>query len=288
MTTHIKKVIKNNGIFHAMAAHNPLSAKLAEEAGFNGVWASGFELAAAYGIPDASLLSMTQHLENTRAIVAQVSIPVIADIDTGYGNAVNVMHVVAAYEHAGAAAVVMEDKKFPKDTSLLDGGRQELVTMNEFQGKIEAAVAAKQGSELIVIARTETLIAGQGLEEALKRAQAYVEAGADMILVHSKSKDTGEILSFLDAWKGQAPIVLVPTSYPELTEAKMKDIGKVGIVIYGNHAIRAATTAMQTFFAEIRKDGGIYNVNNHIVPVQEIFRLQGVAEMKKKEKQFVR
>ena len=288
MINEIKERIESKKIFRAMAAHNPLSAKLAEEAGFNGIWASGFELSATYGIPDASLISMTQHLDNTRAIAAQVKVPIIADIDTGYGNAVNVMHAVSAYEKAGAAAVVMEDKKFPKDTSLLEGGRQDLVSIAHFQGKIEAATAARRAPQFTVIARTEAFIAGQGLEEALKRAHAYAEAGADMILVHSKAKTPDEILSFLDVWESKTPIVLVPTNYPELTEARMKESGKVGVVIYGNHAIRAAVYAMQEIFATIRRDGGIHNIDSRIAPLKEIFRLQGLAETKENEKQFVR
>src|SRR5215813_959917 len=154
-----------------MSAHNPLSARLAELAGFDGIWASGFELSAAYGMPDASLLSFTQHLDMTRAIVERVSVQVIADLDTGYGNAVNVMHVVGAYARAGVAAVVIEDKTFPKDTSLLAGARQDLVRVEEFQGKIAAARAAGSEHDLLVVARTEALIADLGLDEALKRAQ---------------------------------------------------------------------------------------------------------------------
>ena len=286
--TTIQKIINKNGIFHAMAAHNPLAARLAEEAGFNGVWASGFELSAAYGIPDASLLSMSQHLENARAMVSRISVPVIADIDTGYGNAINVIHTVQAYEGAGAAAVVMEDKKFPKDTSLLEGGRQELVSIPQFQGKLEAAAAARQSAGFTIIARTEALIAGHGQQEALTRARAYVDAGADMILIHSKSKDPGEILSFIGEWEGRVPLVLVPTNYPELTEERMKETGKVGMVIYGNHAIRAAVTGMQNIFKTIRRDGGIHNATRQIVSVQEIFRLQQVAAMKENENRFVR
>src|SRR5476651_2279001 len=120
----------------AMAAHNPLSAKLAQQAGFGAIWGSGFELAASYAVPDASILPMSTHLEMMRAIAATVDIPVIADIDTGFGNAVNVAWAIPAYEAAGVSAVVMEDKTFPKDTSLRAEGRQELVRVEEFQGKI--------------------------------------------------------------------------------------------------------------------------------------------------------
>jgi len=284
----IRSGIATRGMVHAMSAHNPLSAILAEEAGFDAIWASGFELSAAYGIPDASLLSLTQHLDMTRAICERVHLPVIADIDTGYGNAINVMHVVAAYERAGVGAVVMEDKRFPKDTSLLEGGRQELVRVEEFQGKIEAAVAARQDPSLVVVARTEALIAGLGQQEALARAHAYVEAGADMILVHSKRKTPDEVLAFIAAWDGRVPIVLVPTAYPQLTEAAMRRTGKVGVVIYGNHAIRAAVTAMRQVFRQIRTEGGIAGADAAIVTVEEIFRLQGVPEMKAAEAKYLR
>ena len=286
--TPIRQGIAERGLVHAMAAHNPLSALLAEEAGFDAVWASGFELSAAYGVPDASLLSLTQHLDMTRAICGRVGIPVVADLDTGYGNAVNVMHVVAAYERAGVGAVVLEDKRFPKDTSLLEGGRQELVRTEEFEGKIAAAVAARRDPALVVVARTEALIAGLGQAEALSRARAYAEAGADLVLVHSKRRTPEEVLACIAAWDGRVPLALVPTAYPQLTEAAMRGTGKVGLVIYGNHAIRAAVAAMQEVFRGIRAEGGIAGADAAIAPVEEIFRLQGVSAMKAAEAKFLR
>ena len=196
MANALREKVAAGGLATVMAAHNPLSARLAEEAGFDGIWASGFELSAAYGLPDASLLSFTQHLDMTRAIIEQVNLPMIADLDTGYGNAINVGHVVGAYARAGAAAVVIEDKTFPKDTSLLAGARQELIRIEEFQGKIEAARAAAAGHDLLVIARTEALIADLGMDEALRRGAAYAEAGADLLLIHSKQKTPDEIVAF--------------------------------------------------------------------------------------------
>jgi phosphoenolpyruvate phosphomutase/phosphonopyruvate hydrolase len=271
-----------------MAAHNPLSARLAEAAGFDGIWASGFELSAAYGVPDASLLSFTQHLDMTRAIIEQVSLPMVADLDTGYGNAINVGHVVGAYARAGSAAVVIEDKTFPKDTSLLAGARQELIRIEEFQGKIEAAREAAAGHDLLVIARTEALIADLGMDEALKRGAAYAEAGADLLLIHSKRKTPDEIVAFTKAWPGTIPLTIVPTAYPDLTEAKARGLGKIGIMIYANHAVRAAVTAMREVFAAIRRDGGIHQVDKRIVSVEEIFELQRVGAMKAAEKRLLR
>jgi phosphoenolpyruvate phosphomutase/phosphonopyruvate hydrolase len=271
-----------------MAAHNPLSAKLAAEAGFGGIWGSGFELSASYAVPDASILSMGTHLEMMRAIAAVVPVPLIADIDTGFGNAVNVSYVVPQYEAAGASAVVMEDKTFPKDTSLRAGGRQELVRIEEFQGKVAAAAAARRDGNFVLIARTEALIAGLGQEEATRRALAYEAAGADAILIHSKQRTPDEVLAFVRAWPGKVPLVLVPTAYPQLTEADIAALGKVGIVIYGNHAIRAAVGAMRSVFARIRKDGGIREVDSTLPSVKEIMALQGDDDMRRVESSFLR
>ena len=276
------------GLVQVMAVHSPLSALLAEEAGFDGLWASGFELSALYGLPDVSLLSMTQHLDMVRAIVERCALPIVADIDTGFGNALNVIHAVRHYERAGAAAVVIEDKTFPKVTSLVAGGRQELLRVEEFQGKLRAALEARRDADFLVIARTEALIAGLGEAEALARAAAYESAGADMILVHSKQKTPAEVESFVRAWNGRAPLVLVPTAYPDLTVERIKALDKVKMVIYGNHAIRAAVTAMQRVFARIRADGGIQNVNQEIVSVEEIFRLQRMDQVKADEKKYLR
>src|SRR5437868_4869742 len=164
----------------AMAAHNPLAAKLAAGAGFDAIWGSGSERSGSYAVPDASILSMDIHLEMMRAIGEVQDAPVIADIDTGFGNAVNVAYVTPRYVAAGVAAVVIEDKTFPKDSSLRAGGRQELVPIGEFQGKL---AAAKATGTVLVIARTEALIAGLGQNEALRRGEAYAEAGADGVLI---------------------------------------------------------------------------------------------------------
>lgn len=284
----LRDIISTGGMARVMAAHDPLSAMLVEEAGFDGIWASGFELSAAMGLADVSLVSMTEHLDNMRRMASRTHLPIVADIDTGYGNAINVLYTVEQFEAAGAAAVVIEDKMFPKVTSLIAGGRQDLVSIAEHQGKIEAAVSARKDPDFMIIARVEALIAGRGEEEALARAHAYEKAGADMILIHSKQKNPDEIESFINAWTGSVPIVIVPTAYPQMTEARAKALGKIGILIYGNHAIRAAVTGMQNVFSQIIKDGGIETVNDTIVPVTEIFRLQRMEEVKENESRYLR
>ncbi|MCW0206553.1 phosphonopyruvate hydrolase [Achromobacter veterisilvae] len=283
-----RQKLQDSVLTHAMSAHNPLSARLAAEAGFDAIWGSGFELSASYAVPDANILSHSQHLDMMRAIAAAVDVPVIADIDTGFGNAVNVSYIVPQYEAAGCSAVVMEDKTFPKDTSLRAAGRQELVRIEEFQGKVEAACGARRDADFCVIARTEALIAGAGEQEALARASAYEAAGADAILIHSRQSEPGEILSFVAAWRGRVPLVLVPTAYPQLRESDIQALGKVGLVIYGNHAIRAAVGAMRDVFARIRRDGGIHEVDAGLPSVKEIIGLQGDAGMRELERRYLK
>jgi phosphonopyruvate hydrolase len=269
----------------AMAAHNPLVAKLAAEAGFDAIWGSGFELSASYAVPDANILSADTHLELMRTISEVQDAPVVADIDTGYGNAVNVAYLMPRYAAAGVAAVVIEDKTFPKDSSLRPGGRQVLMPVEEFQGKIEAA---RLSGGPLVVARTEALIAGLGQAEAVRRGMAYAEAGADAVLIHSKEKTPDEILEFCDAWPGPVPLVLVPTAYPQLSFAEIAALGKVGLIIGANHAIRAAVAAMRATFARILADGGIAGVEASIATVSEIFALQGDDRMRELEARFLR
>ncbi len=286
--TKLRQVMAKNGLIEAMAAHSPLSAMLVAEAGFDAIWGSGFELSASFGLPDVSLVSMTQHLDMVRAMAERSKLPVVADIDTGFGNAINVLYAIEQYESAGAGAIVMEDKSFPKVTSLIADGRQDLVRIEEFQGKIEAACSARRDPDLLIVARTEALIAGLGQAEALKRAHAYAAAGADLILVHSKQKTPDEIEAFVKAWDGKAPIALVPTAYPQMTVARVRELKKIGLLIWGNHAIRASVGAMRETFAQIRKDGGIHGVESKIPSVDAIFDLQGMKAVKDNEKRFLR
>ena len=271
-----------------VGAHNGMGAKLVERAGFDAVWASGLEISASYGIPDASLISMYQFVEVARSMNEVINIPVVADCDTGYGNAINVMYMIKRYEEAGIAGVVIEEKKFPKDNSLLDDGRQELLRVEEFEGKIESAKAAQKNPDFMVIARIEALIAGWGQEEAQMRAHRYADAGADAIFIHSKSKDPQEIIEFVDHWDIEVPLVLTPTIYSSLREQEIKELKKVKMVIYANHGMRAAIKAMETVFAKIRKDGGIYDIEEFLVPVNHVFDLQDVPRMKENENKFLR
>lgn len=284
----LRKLMVEKELVIGCGARDALDAKLIENAGFDFVWSSSLGVSASYAVPDASLISMYQYGEAAHSMAEVIDIPIIIDADTGYGNANNVIYAVKKFNEAGIAAMSMEDKKFPKDNSLLAGGRQELATIEEFTGKIKAAKDTQASTDFVVIARVEALIAGWGQEEAMKRAIAYVEAGADCILMHSKSQSPDEIIAFVEAWDGRAPIVLVPTTYPALTEVKIKSLGKVKMVIYANQTFRAAVKATTAVLDEIKRAGGIHTIEDMMVPVSHIFELQGVPEMKAHEKKYLR
>jgi len=285
--TKLRERIRQGDLLVGVGACNALEARLIESAGFDFIWSSGFAISASYALPDASIISMTELLDATRSMCSRINIPVVADCDTGFGNANNVIYAVDEFQKAGAAAISIEDKKFPKDTSLLPGGRQELLSIEEFSGKVRAAVDARQGSDLVVIARTEALIAGWGVDEALSRAHHYAEAGADCILVHSKSTTPDEVVAFTERWDGSAPLVIVPTSYPSLTEKDVRRLGKIQLVIYANQPLRAAVKAQEELLAEMKRAGGIHTIDDRMVPVSRIFDLQGVTRMKENESKYL-
>ena len=249
----LRKLMVEKDLVVGVGAGAALEAKLIERAGFDFVWSSGFAISASYAVPDASLISMNQLLDAARAMNEVVGIPIIADCDTGFGNANNVIYATRLFESAGIAGMSIEDKIFPKDTSLLAGGRQELAPIEEFAGKIRAAKDSQRGEDSLVIARTEALIAGQGQDEAIKRANRYVEAGADCILIHSKATIPDEIVAFVEAWHGVAPLMIIPTNYPSLTEQAIKALGKVKLVIYANQPLRAAIRMQERLLAEIKR-----------------------------------
>src|SRR5882672_524938 len=239
-----RTLLGSASIVLAAGAHDALSAKLAEEAGFDAIWASGFGISAVQAVPDANILTLTETLEAVRRIVDAVGIPVIADCDNGYGNAINVMRTAGEFERAGAAGMCIEDNEFPKRCSFYAGVRRDLVPVEEHARKIEAATAARRDPGFLVIARTEALIVGLGLEEALRRARAYAEAGADAVLVHSKSSNFDELRAFAASWDRPVPLVAVPTTYPGVSPAELQAAG-FRMAIFANQALRAAIVGMR-------------------------------------------
>ena len=282
----LAQALRERGPVVTIGVHNPLGARLAQEAGFDAVWVSGLELSAAAGVPDANILSMRDFLDSARQITESVDLPVICDCDTGFGNAMNVMSVVRQYEAAGVAAICIEDKVFPKLNSFAKG-KQKLVSKVEFAGKIEAAKHAKKSDDFTVIARTEALIAGAGMAEALDRARAYATAGADVILIHSKSPNPDEVCEFLSYWDHETPIAVVPTTYPQLNADELHERG-ANLVIYANHGLRASIRAITETFAQIKAERSTINAEKSIASVARIFELQDMASFRDHEERFVR
>jgi phosphoenolpyruvate phosphomutase len=284
----LRKLFEKNNLIRLVGAHNGLTAKLIERAGFEGVWASSLEVSASHAVPDANILSMTDYLNAAIDMNDSVSIPVVVDVDQGYGNSNNVIHMIRKFEAADIAGVIMEDKLFPKQNSLLEDGKQELASIAEFVGKIMAAKNAQKNKDFMVIARVEALIAGWGQEEAKKRAKAYVEAGADGIMIHSKKNTPDEIIEFVKKWDKNIPIVIVPTNYHSFTEDKIKDYPKIKMVIYANHVIRSVVTSVKKTLEDIKNTQGCHTVNEKLISVKELFELQGTTEMKEFEKKFLK
>lgn len=283
----LRQLLSRPGPILVVGAHDAISAKLIQESGFDAVWAGGFGISAAQKcLPDANYMTMTENLEVAKNMNEAIQIPVIADCDNGYGNALNVMRTVSEYEASGIAGICIEDNIFPKQCSFYPGSRRELVTIEEMVGRIRAGKSAQKTSEFLFIARTEALIAGWGMEEALKRAQAYAQAGADAILIHSKSKTANEVKQFAQAWKLDLPLVVVPTifdsaSAQELTEAGFK------IIIFANQPLRSAIQSMREMLCELKEKGFAGAVNSKMVSLEEIYDLVGVPQMKQAESQYL-
>jgi phosphoenolpyruvate phosphomutase len=261
-------------VVRVIGVHNALGGRLAEEAGFDAVWTSSLEISASRCLPDASILTMTEYLEAAAHTQKAIAIPVVADVDTGYGNNLNVAHMVHEYEAAGVTAVCMEDKLFPKVNSFA-ATSQTLLDTDIFCAKIQVAKDSQSNEDFFFIARTEALIDGLGVEIALDRCAAYVRAGADAVLIHSKARTKNEVLEFLKLWNNQAPVVVVPTTY---TDWHIDDAAPNGVstVIYANQGLRATITALRNAYASILRHGDTTRLEDHISTVKDIFELQSM------------
>lgn len=279
----LRKLLSSKPLIKVGGAFNAMSAKLVEINGFDAVWAGSFAISATHALPDASVLTMTEFFDVASSMVDTCQIPVIADCDTGYGGPTNVSRLVKKYENAGIASICIEDKTFPKQNSLLENGKNDLLSEKEFVAKILAANQAKQNDDFMIIARVEALISGLEMKEALKRASAYEKAGADAILIHSKQKTPDEIFEFVDSWNGNVPIVVIPTTYDSV---KIQDLisHNIKMIIYANQTFRVAHYAMSKLLKELINADSISSVKEKMSSMEEIFHLQEMYEIQKQEK----
>ena len=285
-STQFKQMLESKQLEYILEAHNGLSAKIVEETGFKGIWGSGLAISAQLGVRDNNEASWTQVLDVVEFMSDSTTIPLMLDADTGYGNFNNVRRLVKKLEQRKVAAMCIEDKLFPKTNSFINGEAQELAKIDEFAGKIKAAKDTQEDPDFCVVARIEAFIAGWGLDEALKRAEAYSKAGADALLVHSKKSTADDIFDFMAQWKDTCPVVIVPTMYYNTPVEEFQKCG-VSLVIWANHLLRTSVKAMQNTAAQIYKERSIKTVESEIVSVKEVFRLQDAAELKEAEKIYL-
>ncbi len=285
-TTQFRRLLASPQVEFLMEAHNGLSAKIVEEAGFKGIWASGLAMSAGLGVRDNNEASWTQVVETVEFMADATTVPILMDADTGYGNFNNVRRLVRKLESRGVAAMCIEDKLFPKTNSFIRGEQQPLARMDEFAGKIRAAKDTQVDPDFTVVARVEALIAGWSMDEALRRAYAYREAGVDAILIHSKQSSPDQILEFLRNWDTGCPVVIVPTIYFATPSSVFEQAG-VSLVIWANHLMRSAITAMQATAATIMRERSVASLEPKIASLAEVFRLQGEAELAAAEEKFL-
>lgn len=267
-------------------AHDACSARLIERAGFDGVWASGFGISVSHCLPDAGILTMNEFLDATKFMKHAVKIPIIADCDNGHGDSINAIRTVREYEGIGIAGISVEDNVFPKRCSFYAGVVRKLEEAEPFCRKIKAIINARTNDDFFIIARTEALIAGLGVDEALRRGEAYADAGADAILMHSKSNDGREVLEAARRWPLKVPLVAIPTRYPRLSSSFLYKNG-FQIIIFANQGIRASVRAEKRVFERMIKSGTADSVSSRIDSIDSVNEVIGLKKLQEDEKNYL-
>jgi len=281
----LRRLLYAPALSFLMEAHSGLAAKIVEEAGFAGIWASGLSISAMLGLRDNNEASWTQVLEMLEYMADATSLPILVDGDTGYGNFNNVRRLVRKLGERGIAGVCIEDKLFPKTNSFI-GEAQPLADVPEFCGRIRAGKDAQTSDAFCLIARTEALISGHGMDEALRRAEAYHAAGADAILIHSKKAVATEIVEFSRRWANRCPVVIVPTMYYATPTDVFRQAG-ISTVIWANHLLRASMSAMQQTARQIFADENLHEVEHCVASVADIFSLMGNEELEQASRHYL-
>jgi phosphoenolpyruvate phosphomutase len=281
----LRHFLDSRELHFLMEAHDALSAAVVEQSGFEGLWASGLSIASSMGFRDANEASWTQVVEAVERMADATSIPILVDGDSGFGNFNNARLAALKLYQRGAAGICLEDKGFPKMNSFV-GDRHPLADIAEFSGRLRAVKDTVPSSDFVLVARIEALIAGHGQDEALQRAHAYKEAGADAILIHSRKSTADEILAFVLAWGNQLPVIVVPTKYYRTPVDVYREAG-ISIAIWANHAMRASVVAMREVCRRIRTEQGIATVESQVATLEEVFGLMRYAELASAEERYL-
>ena len=282
----LKKELNSKELSFLMEAHNGLTAKIVEDSGFKGIWASGLSVATALGVRDSNEASWTQILDVLEFMSDATSIPILVDGDTGYGNFNNFRRLVSKLCQRKIAGVCIEDKQYPKTNSFVKE-YQKLADIDEFCGKIKAGKDTQEDENFSIIARVEALIAGWGIGEAIKRANAYYESGADAILIHSSKKNANEILKFKKEWDNRCPVIIIPTTYHQ-TPTKIFRKAGISAVIWANQSLRASIKAIQEVTNHLYKNENLKGIEKKISSLNEVFEIAGNNELLEAEKKYTR
>ena len=281
----LRQLLASKDVVRVLEAHNGLTGLIVEKTTledgdnrkeFDAMWVSSLCDSTAKGKPDIELVDYTSRITTINEILEVTSKPIILDGDTG-GLVEHFVYNVRTLERLGVSAIIIEDKVGLKKNSLFGTDvAQEQASIEDFAYKIRAGKQAQLGSSFMIISRIESLILKQGIDDALARAKAYIEAGADGIMIHSKEKDGSEIKEFLRRYKEecpkQVPVVAVPTTYNHLTEKELSELG-CDIVIYANHLIRSAYPAMVETAKTILKNERSLEVDDRCLSIKEILKL---------------
>jgi 2,3-dimethylmalate lyase len=281
----LRGLLTAGGPVLAPGAFDALSARLVEQAGFDVVYMTGFgSTASLIGRPDVGLLTGTEMVDNARRIVAAVDVPVIADADTGYGNAINVVRTVQAYEQAGVAGLHLEDQVMPKKCGHMSG--KAVIDAGEMAGKIRAAVAARRDPDLVLIARTDAA-AVHGLDEAIARARSYAEAGADVLFVEAPTSED-DIARVAAELGGVAPLVLNWAEGGRTPPIPLERIAGLGfsLVLYPIGTLLAATAGIRALLETIRAEGTPAAAMDRLPSFDGFTDLIGLSEIRDLERRF--
>ena len=281
----LRAILRSADLRFIMEAHNGLSAKIVEEAGFEAIWASGLSISAALGVRDSNEASWTQILEVLEFMADATSIPILVDGDTGYGNFNNFRRLVQKLCQRGIAGVCIEDKLFPKTNSFL-GSNQPLADIDEFRGKIKAGKDSQTDPAFSIVARIEALISGWGMDEALRRAEAFHAAGADALVIHSKKPGAEEILTFCREWGNRCPVVVIPTTYYRTPTDRFREVG-VSTIIWANHNLRIAIQGMRQVCRRLKDEETLIDIEDTVAPIGDVFKLAGNAELEQAEDRYL-
>lgn len=282
--SRLRRLLQNKPLIRILEAHSGLSGLIVENSRiqhngrteeYDGIWLSSLTDSTLKGKPDIECVDLTSRLHTVNDILEVTTKPIVYDGDSG-GHSEQFVFMVRTLERLGVSAVVIEDKVGLKRNSLLEtGNNQAQAPITEMAAKIQQGKRAQISEDFMIIARCESGIAGAGIEDALERAQAYIEAGADAFLMHSKQKSVDEIAAFCAGYKKldrQVPLVVVPSTYPQTTESDLEQMG-VNMVIYANHLLRGSYPAMQQVAEQILSAGRALEAEPLCMPIKEIVNL---------------